>query len=57
MSAPIRVLVVDDDPLVRAGLRMLLAGADGITIVAEAADGKEVPGVVDEWTSTSPTSC
>jgi DNA-binding NarL/FixJ family response regulator len=42
VSDRIRVLVVDDDALVRAGLAMLLAGADDIEIVGEAADGSEV---------------
>jgi DNA-binding NarL/FixJ family response regulator len=42
MSEQIRVLVVDDDALVRAGLSLLLAGAVDITIVGEAADGSEV---------------
>jgi len=37
----IRVLVVDDDALVRAGLTMLLAGAGDVRIVGEAADGAE----------------
>ena len=41
MSEQVRVLVVDDDALVRAGLTMLLAGADDIEIVGEAADGSE----------------
>jgi DNA-binding NarL/FixJ family response regulator len=36
----IRVLVVDDDPLVRAGLTMLLRGAADVHIVGEAADGE-----------------
>jgi DNA-binding NarL/FixJ family response regulator len=31
-----RVLLVDDDALVRSGLRMMLAGADGIEVVGEA---------------------
>jgi DNA-binding NarL/FixJ family response regulator len=44
----IRVLVVDDDALVRAGLTMLLAGAEEIAIVGEAADGSEVAGAVAE---------
>ena len=42
----IRVLLVDDDALVRAGLTMMLAGADGLEIVGEAADGAEVPAAV-----------
>ena len=42
MSGPIRVLVVDDDALVRAGLSMLLTGAEDIAIVGEASDGDEV---------------
>ena len=48
MSAPIRVLIVDDDALVRAGLTMLLAGASDIEIVGEAADGSEVEDAVAE---------
>ena len=39
MSEQIRVLVVDDDALVRAGLTMLLAGASDLEVVGEAADG------------------
>jgi DNA-binding NarL/FixJ family response regulator len=42
VSEQIRVLIVDDDALVRAGLTMLLAGAEDIQIVGEAADGSEV---------------
>ena len=44
----IRVLLVDDDPLVRSGLRLMLSGADDIEVVAEAADGGEVPALVAE---------
>jgi DNA-binding NarL/FixJ family response regulator len=36
---PIRVVVVDDQPLVRAGLRQLLDDHDDIDVVSEAADG------------------
>ena len=35
----IRVALVDDDALVRAGLRLILGGADDVEVVAEAADG------------------
>jgi DNA-binding NarL/FixJ family response regulator len=35
----IRVLLVDDDPLVRAGLRLMLRSAPDIDVVGEAADG------------------
>jgi DNA-binding NarL/FixJ family response regulator len=36
---PIRVLLADDQALLRAGFRMLLAAADDIEVVAEAANG------------------
>lgn len=38
--SPIRVLVADHDPLVRARLRTVLAEADDMTVIGEAADGK-----------------
>ncbi|MFB8265376.1 response regulator [Streptomyces sp. NPDC055955] len=43
---PIRVLLVDDDPLVRAGLSFMLGGAPDIEIVGQAGDGSEVPSLV-----------
>ncbi|MGI5515672.1 response regulator [Streptomyces sp. CA-106131] len=43
----IRLLLVDDDPLVRAGLSFMMGGADDIEIVGEAADGSEVERLVD----------
>ena len=43
---PVRVLLVDDDDLVRAGLRMMLDGVAGIAVVGEAADGAEVPDAI-----------
>jgi DNA-binding NarL/FixJ family response regulator len=43
----IRVLLVDDDALVRSGLRIMLAGAANLEVVAEAADGRDVLGTVD----------
>jgi DNA-binding NarL/FixJ family response regulator len=46
-AGPIRLAVVDDDPLVRAGLALMLGGRDDVRIVAEAADGDEVEAMVD----------
>jgi DNA-binding NarL/FixJ family response regulator len=43
----IRVLVVDDDALVRSGLTMMLDGADGLRVVGEAGDGDQVPAALD----------
>ncbi|MFE1382360.1 response regulator [Streptomyces sp. NPDC058740] len=43
----IRLLIVDDDPLVRAGLALMLGGAEDIEIVGEGADGAEVPALVE----------
>jgi DNA-binding NarL/FixJ family response regulator len=39
--APIRVVIADDQALVRTGFRMILAEADDIEVVGEAADGGE----------------
>ncbi|MEV4422585.1 response regulator transcription factor [Patulibacter sp. NPDC049589] len=48
MSAPIRVLLVDDDALVRSALTMMLAGSPAVRVVGEASDGDEVPAAVQE---------
>ncbi|GAA2890949.1 response regulator transcription factor [Streptosporangium fragile] len=45
---PTRVLIVDDDALVRAGLSMILGGAADLVVVGEGADGDEVPRLVAE---------
>lgn len=47
MTAPVRVLLVDDDALVRSGLRMMLAGAPSVEVVGEADDGRGVLAAVD----------
>ncbi|WP_159324732.1 response regulator transcription factor [Streptomyces tendae] len=39
---PVRVLLVDDEPLVRAGLRAVLEAQPDMEVVAEAADGAAV---------------
>jgi DNA-binding NarL/FixJ family response regulator len=43
----IRVLLVDDDALVRSGLQLMLAGAEGIEVVGEVDDGRGVLAAVD----------
>jgi DNA-binding NarL/FixJ family response regulator len=42
----IRVVIVDDHPVVRDGLRGMLAGAGDVEVVGEAADGAEAVAVV-----------
>lgn len=44
----ISVLLVDDQDLVRSGLRRILRRKDGFAVVAECADGDEVPVAVAE---------
>lgn len=45
-SRPIRVMLVDDDPVVRMGVRHMLSVAPDIEVVAEVSDGDEVIGGV-----------
>ncbi|GGQ82297.1 response regulator [Couchioplanes azureus] len=40
-AGPVRVLVADDEALVRAGLRMVLSHAGDVEVVGEAGDGAE----------------
>jgi DNA-binding NarL/FixJ family response regulator len=46
VTETVRVVLVDDDHLVRSGLRLLLSGDDGIEVVGEAGDGLEAEGVI-----------
>ena len=43
----IRVLIVDDQPVVRAGVARILGPADGFEVVAECGDGDEVAAAVE----------
>ncbi|USQ76530.1 response regulator [Ornithinimicrobium cryptoxanthini] len=48
MSASITVVLVDDDALVRTGLRLILGGAPDIDVVGEAGDGRAGVDLVTE---------
>lgn len=47
----IRTLLVDDHPVVRAGLGAMFAAFDGIEVVAEAADGSEAVRIAADFAS------
>lgn len=44
----IRVVIADDQTMVRAGLRMILESSDGITVVGEAEDGRQAVDIARE---------
>jgi DNA-binding NarL/FixJ family response regulator len=46
-AGAVRVLLVDDDPLVRSGLTMMLGAFDGIEVAGAVADGAEVAAAVN----------
>lgn len=46
MTTSIRLVLVDDDPMVRSALRMFIGGDTGMSVVGEAADGEEALEVV-----------
>ena len=48
MSTPIRVLLVDDQPLFRRGVRMLIDSQPDLTVVGEASDGADAVRVAGE---------
>ncbi len=45
-SEPIRVLLVDDDPLVCSGLELMLSSSEGISVVGSVGDGTDVVAAV-----------
>lgn len=48
MTEPIRIVLVDDQQMVRAGFRMLVESQDDLVVVGEAGDGEEALRVLDE---------
>lgn len=46
MNDPVRIVLVDDEPLVRQGLSLILGAEDDLEVVGEAADGAEALHVV-----------
>jgi DNA-binding NarL/FixJ family response regulator len=44
----IRVVLADDHDLVRSGIKALLSMIEGVQVIAEARDGKELIGLVEE---------
>ncbi len=47
MHHPVRVVVADDHPMVRMGLRVILGQSPDIEVVAEARTGRELLEIVD----------
>ena len=47
-AARVRVLLVDDEALMRSGLRLMIDGARGIEVIGEAADGRDALDQVGE---------
>ncbi|WP_287931502.1 response regulator transcription factor, partial [Arthrobacter sp.] len=46
-TRPIKVLLVDDQPLLRMGFRLILEGEDDLDVVGEASNGIEALAAVD----------
>jgi DNA-binding NarL/FixJ family response regulator len=53
-GAGVRVLIADDQALVRAGFKMILDAEDDLDVVGEASDGLEA---VELARRLAPTSC
>src|SRR5512136_1827817 len=47
-ARPIRVMIVDDHPMVRRGLAAFLKGSSGLQFVGEAGDGQEAVRLCDQ---------
>ena len=53
-DTPLRLLVVDDQPIIRRGLALMLGAEPGIRVVGQAADGQEA---LDLALHCTPTWC
>ena len=47
MSTPVRVVIADDHPMFRYGLRAVLASSTEVEVVGDAADGSDLVGLVE----------
>ncbi len=54
MSEPIKVMLVDDQHLLRMGFRLILEGEEDLEVVAEAADGAEALETIDSLGDARP---
>lgn len=50
-QGPLRVILVDDHPVVRAGLRAMLTAFGDITVLSEASDGESAVAMVEKISS------
>jgi DNA-binding NarL/FixJ family response regulator len=50
----VRILIADDQALVRAGFKMILDAEDDLDVVGEASDGAQAVAMADD---SSPMSC
>jgi len=48
MSAPVRVVIADDHPMFRYGLRAVLASSTEVEVVGDAANGSDLVGLVEQ---------
>src|SRR3954469_14855785 len=47
MAAEIRVLIVDDEPLARRGIRQLISCREGFVVIGESRNGREALEILD----------
>jgi DNA-binding NarL/FixJ family response regulator len=47
MDTPVRILIADDHPLIRQGLRQAIEAEAGLTVAAEASEGRAALGLIE----------